>query len=38
MLKKMLQQDIEWLWDEGFYTLANRLDAVLKYIEELEQK
>lgn len=37
-LKKMLEQDIDWMWDEGFYTLVNRLDRVLEYINELEQK
>ena len=37
-LKKMLEQDIEWMWDEGFYTLANRLDRALTYIEILEEK
>jgi hypothetical protein len=37
-LKKMLEQDIEWMWDEGFYTLANRLDRALTYIEILEDK
>lgn len=35
-LKKLLEQDIDWMWDEGFYTLANRLNRVLEYIEELE--
>jgi len=37
-LKTMLEQDIDWMWDEGFYTLANRLDRVLQYINELEKK
>lgn len=37
-MKKMLEQDIEWMWDEGFYTLANRLDRVLHYIDHLEEK
>lgn len=37
-LKKMLEQDIEWMWEEGFYTLANRLDRALTYIEILEEK
>lgn len=37
-LKKMLEQDIDWMWDEGFHTLANRLDRVLQYIEILEKK
>ena len=36
-LKKMLEQDIEWMWDEGFYTVSNRLTRVLEYIEELEK-
>lgn len=37
-LKTMLEQDIDWMWDEGFYTLANRLDRVLAYIDQLENK
>ena len=37
-LKRMLEQDIDWMWEEGFYTLANRLERVLKYIEQLEKK
>lgn len=37
-LKRMLEQDIDWMWEEGFYTLANRLDRVLHYINDLEQK
>lgn len=37
-LKTMLEQDIDWMWDEGFYTLANRLDRVMTYIEYLEGK
>jgi len=37
-LKTMLEQDIDWMWDEGLYTLANRLDRVLNYINELEKK
>lgn len=37
-MKTMLEQDIDWMWDEGFYTLANRLDRVLHYINELEKK
>ena len=37
-MKRMLEQDIEWMWDEGFYTLANRLDRVLHYIDHLEAK
>ena len=36
-LKKMLIQDIEWMSEEGFYTVANRLARVLEYIEELER-
>jgi len=37
-LKRMLEQDIDWMWEEGFYTVANRLERVLKYIEQLEKK
>lgn len=37
-LKRMLEQDCEWMWDEGFYTVANRLDRVLEYIERLEKE
>lgn len=37
-LKRMLEQDIDWMWEEGFYTLANRLERVLRYINDLEQK
>jgi hypothetical protein len=36
-LKKQLKQDIEWMWDEGFYSVANRLMRLLRYIEELEK-
>ncbi len=36
-IKRMLEQDIDWMWEEGFYTVANRLERVLKYIEQLEQ-
>ena len=36
-LKRMLKQDIEWMSEEGFYTVANRLARVLEYIEELER-
>jgi hypothetical protein len=36
-LKRMLEQDRDWMWDEGFYTVANRLDRVLEYINKLEQ-
>ncbi len=36
-LKRMLEQDIDWMWEEGFYTVANRLERVLKYIKQLEQ-
>ena len=35
-LKKMLLQDISWLSDEGFYTMANRMARVLDYIKQLE--
>ena len=37
-LKKLLEQDRDWMWDEGFYTVSKRLDRVLAYIEELEKK
>jgi len=36
-LKKMLEQDIGWMWNEGFYTVSNRLTRVLEYIKELEK-
>jgi hypothetical protein len=37
-LKKMLKQDIEWMDEEGFYTVSNRLSNVLEYIEKLESR
>jgi len=36
-IKKMLQQDRDWMWDEGFYTVAKRMDRVLEHIKTLEK-
>jgi hypothetical protein len=37
-LKKMLEQDIEWMDEEGFYTVSNRLFNILEYIKKLESR
>lgn len=37
-IKTMLEQDIESMYEEGFYTLSHRLSNVLEYIKQLEAK
>ena len=36
-IKQILAEDIDWMWEEGYYGIANRLDRVLQYIDKLER-
>lgn len=36
-IKQIVAEDIDWMWSEGHYGMANRLDRMLKYIDNLEK-
>ena len=31
----LMEQDIEWIGDEGFYTMANRMQKVMDRMKQL---
>ena len=37
-IKEILVEDIDWMWEEGHYRIANRLDRILQYVNMLEKK